>query len=215
MRNIIIAFLFVISSAKIAYGDFKDIYESVCNVRIELKDGYTGGTGFTYKEDKDFYYIMTAAHVVEDAVNITLIFYHNGISQPEVSGELHVQDYNKPESVHEGFRVRDAALIKVNKNKLTFSPKIIPLADENYRIKRNDKIVSLGCPNSTWPSAFLGAVDKLIPERFYFWPDIAGGRSGSPVYNEDCSLVIGIAIWHTNSGAVAINHLGISKHNLN
>ena len=73
---------------------------------------------------------------------------------------------------------------------------------------------SLGSPNLRWPSAFLGSVNYSLPERFFFNPDVIGGRSGSPVYDKDCTMVIGVIIWSTHEGGCAISPLGISRHNL-
>mgnify|MGYP003333932074 CR=1 FL=1 len=217
MKRFALAVVLLLSSYGILDADTLDSYNSVCTIHVELEKSWTGGTGFVYKEDKNFFYVMTAGHVIDGCIkNYCLLhFFNNGKAVDAVQGEISKKDYNKSETIDESELVRDIAILKVKKTDFkNFQPTIIPLAPANKRIAIDETVFSLGCPNLRWPSAFLGSVNHSIPERFFFSPDVIGGRSGSPVYDKNCTMVIGVVIWSTPNGGCAISPLGISRHDL-
>ena len=210
--SLVLLFAFV----NVGNAEILDAYNSVCTIHVELEEGWSGGTGFVYEEDKDYYFVMTAGHVVDGCIQkfCLLNFFDSGKALESVKGEIFKVDFVRTETINDDIEIRDIAVLKVAKKDLKdFSPKVIPLAPADKNMAEDEKVFSLGCPDLRWPSAFLGRISRAISERYYFKPNVIGGRSGSPVYNEDCTMVIGVVIWTTPDGGVAISPYGIHLHN--
>lgn len=164
--------------------------DSIANSICRVNNGHGFCTGWCYKEDADHYYIITAGHFtggLTDDMDIKVNLYH--------SGEIKTVCAKKVFHIYEEKTVNDLSVVKIKKTDLGDYPK---LGLVKFGSSSNSKIIwTYGCPDGKWPTAFKGrylAQSKDYVDMFDFSPPIIPGRSGSPVFNEDASEVIGMII---------------------
>ncbi|MGE7113802.1 S1C family serine protease [Lysinibacillus sp. NPDC047702] len=159
-----------VSTRLSAQEDIKTYKKSV----VEVSTGSSKGTGFSISPDG---LIITNAHVVEDALTLSVIFPEEGIMQAKL-----VQSY--PDV--------DLAILKVTGDKLPS----LPLArDPTY--SRNEHVYFIGNPLAFTGIANEGTLLESIQLEDWKEPvmmmkaPVYRGNSGSPVLNSD-GEVIGI-----------------------
>jgi S1-C subfamily serine protease len=148
--------------------------------------GHGTGTYLTYKDNA---YIITAAHVIQDA---------------DFSGVIHNKEIYWVEPLIV-FTDRDIAILRVATipNKESVDLKKVKVAK---KIEIGDRLVYTGYPNLTGPLTIFGTVAGYSGEtsvilQSYAW----GGASGSLILNEKGELVgilSGIELAHTDLGRV-------------
>lgn len=191
-----------------AFGDINDILNSTCLVN-------NWGTGSVFAEDKTHYWIITAGHCVVDEDSEPLfeqdvVFFHDGTKSDKIKSELvwHVLEKNimfsngmYKEWVTDKEITKDLALLKIKKSDLKNypAPETTPIANLNEKIKKNQIVVSSGCPNGGWPTAFKARVYQVNDHVFKFSPFPKRGRSGSGIYDEDGERLLGVVV--ANTGA--------------
>lgn len=168
----------------------------------------SGGSGVIFKVDKENLYIFTASHVVSEKKNfeikkddpkveftlkqVKVQFFVDGFSSPRIDAKLHWRSY-------EVNTYNDLAMISIKKADLRnyTLPKPIPIADKNRTLNFRETIISCGCPNLSWPTLWFGHVAARQESlyTFKFNPPPIGGRSGSAIFNENGTKVLGIIIW--------------------
>ncbi len=141
---------------------------------VEVSTGDSKGTGFAISEDG---YILTNDHVIEDALQLTVVFPDDGLYEAEV-----VASY--PEI--------DTALIKVDGEDLPY----LDLAT-SPAYEPEEAIYFIGNPLSFTGIANKGTLLEFVQLEDWTQPvmmmqaPVYKGNSGSPVINEQ-GLVIGI-----------------------
>ncbi len=183
-----------------SFSNFSDAgIDSISNSICRVDNGFGFCTGWCYKEDADYYYLITAGHFthgVTDDMKLKVTLYH--------SGELKVVEASKVFHVYEEKTPNDLTVVKIKKSALDNYPKF-----ELVKLGTNhdSKILwTYGCPDGKWPTAFKGRFlkeSKDYVDMFDFSPPIIPGRSGSPIFNES-SEVIGMIVMV----AVKIDALG-------
>lgn len=213
-------FVFLILCSSPTYAGVLEAIQSVC--KIKEIDGSDCGSGGAYLQDEDYIYVITAGHVVENIkTSVCLVeCYPNGRPIQAVAGIITHKDYKsrKISEVEVDEPFRDLAIIRIEKSQFKSDkdyPKCIKLAT-SHSLKLDDQILSIGCSGPEiplkYPAMFNGYVSKLGNERFWFQPNVVAGRSGSPVFDTSGDNIVGIVIWRTNNGGMAIDAKGISEH---
>jgi S1-C subfamily serine protease len=188
--------LFLILFPTIASAD--DIEKTMSSVaKIETTTGV--GTGVVIDENEDNFYVLTAAHVLGEAEDCEMYFYVNGEQSAEkFPGKVVWKDHQETPATAKFDKVKDLAYVKVAKIDLTGTPypTVKKLAKRGSGLKPKDKLFSVGCPNGNWPSGFMGHAIKTDSNVLWFKPNIIPGRSGSPIFDKNGEVVVGIVIWY-------------------
>jgi len=227
--------LIVLLASSTCFGSIQEAMQSTVRFYTYYEvdvDGKTikrrsGGSGVVYKEDDTHLFLLTAAHIMPekkdmvvekdgpkiefDRTKITAQFFTNGFSSPEIEAKL-LWSHLRGSSIY-----NDMAELSVKKSDLGRYPlpKPIPLAEKTKGVRYKDRIMSCGCPNLSWPTAWFGHVSEtpFSVNVFKFIPPPIGGRSGSAIFNMDGTKVIGIIIWKSSGsgGGTAISPYGIHR----
>jgi S1-C subfamily serine protease len=145
------------------------------------------------------YYILTAAHVVEDKTIVNIELYNLEI----ITGTVVITD-----------TIKDLALIKPQFN--TAKIYSAHLAPENYQAYLFTPIYTLGCSLGLAPRPSSGIISAINSDSWEVSSPILPGNSGGPVYDAHTYEVIGIAVWvkvyngqlvTTMAGVVPINQI--------
>lgn len=150
--------------------DIKEYKKAV----VEITTGESKGTGFAISENG---YILTNEHVIDDALQLTVVFPDDGIYEAEVI---------------ESFPSIDLAVIKVNGDKLPY----LELA-ESYSPTTKEHVYFIGNPLYFTGIANEGTIlestllEDWTEQVMMMKAPVYKGNSGSPVLSED-GKVIGI-----------------------
>ena len=189
MRNLLILLFFAVSQP-VCFASLEDALNATC--KVSTKQG--AGSGVVYAQDDKHFYIGTAAHVILNNKNEALAsettFYNNGFRSHKIKSEIMFWAYKEK-------TVTDFAIIRVKKEDFRNypHPKPVPFAKKDYNIDRLDVVISYGCARGGWPTGWKGHVTETSPEGIKVKPFPIQGRSGSAVFNEDASRVLGIIVW--------------------
>jgi len=163
-------------SSPAAGFDRMQVFDSVC--RVECGEGM--GSGCCIGSDSEYVYIITNAHVA-DKTFAKCTFWRRGQSSLPASAER----------VHYDLQ-RDVAILRVPVRLFAGHPPKAYTLDFNRRPKAGEEIISAGCANGSWATAFRGHVTEAVEDQFYFLPPPADGRSGSPVLSADGKRLVGL-----------------------
>jgi len=157
------------------------------------------GTGILFHEDEKHVYILTAGHVVEGYKTLHTLFFKTGLPSPVMEVKVLLKKYKKD-------TIEDVAIVTVEKKAFGKYPipKPIPLAAKGEEVKAKQRLISAGCPGGRWPNAFIGAAMIVGKDAYRFIPRPLKGRSGSGVFDEDGTKILGVIIWAGQMDGVAI-----------
>lgn len=170
------------------YGDRLDrIYDAT--VRVSVSGGT--GTGTIFKEDAQFYYILTNAHVAT-ANRVGLEFTKNHYPSPRYQGEVTYR------VLRSGV---DVAVVRVAKSALPagIDLPVIPLAKSNEVVKELFLVTS-GCQAGERPSIQNTITTRDTNNLIYYLPTSRPGRSGSALVSRDGKTIQGLVAWMTDRG---------------
>ncbi len=165
------------------------VYNAVVMIESDANGTYAGsGSGFVYKVDDDFAYIMTNHHVIADATGLNVLFSDKNEAKAKLLGS---DEY------------LDIAILQVEKK---YAKQIAPIG-KNSEVKLGDTIFAIGSPvggeyyNTVTSGIISGINRKLtvsvnaredwIMEAIQVDAAINPGNSGGPLLN-DSGEVIGI-----------------------
>ena len=160
---------FLKTSARLSSNETVQEYKKAV---VEVSTGSSKGTGFSISEDG---YIVTNSHVIEDALQLTIVFPDDGIMEAEI-----VADY--PEV--------DLAILKVNQTELPY----LKLAETFEEVQQH--VTFIGNPLAFTGIANEGNVIGFTKTRLdtsvsMLDAPVYKGNSGSPVIASD-GTVIGV-----------------------
>ena len=166
------------------------VYDAVVMVRTYKKNAVVStGSGFVYKEDSNYDYIMTNHHVVDGGDKWTVIT----SDDTEIEGTVMGSD-----------EYLDLAIIRVKKS----SSLSVAVIGDNTKVKLGDKVFTVGSPlgyeyRNTVTSGILSGKDRLVEvavnsdsedwvmEVLQIDAAVNPGNSGGPLVNTN-GEVIGI-----------------------
>lgn len=188
ISNVCLATQEVASNLVQEYGDRLDrIYDAT--VRVSVSGGT--GTGTIFKEDGQFYYILTNAHVAT-ANKVGLEFTKNHYPSPRYQGEV-------------TFRVLrsgvDVAVVRIAKGALPagIDLPVIPLATAD-QVSKELLLVTSGCQAGERPSVQNTLTTRDTSNLIYYLPTSRPGRSGSSLVSRDGKTIQGLVAWMTDRG---------------
>jgi S1-C subfamily serine protease len=206
VKNILIGVALIFSMVAISEvvvlchkGEQRPNFNKIITSTVEIRVGMVGGAGIITKIDKDFFYILTAKHVVECKGQID-------IQVNDSKGKL-IRINNIPrENVFQDTEV-DLALIKVAKIKGNFN--YIPLS--KTKLKVGDDIYTIGHPAGMHYTINKGIVSNYSKRvfggnrKYYVMLSVPSwcGNSGGAVFNsknELVGIVVGIMYVLDNTG---------------
>lgn len=194
------AFLLSVLTTQWVHADMDSAYRATCRVHAS---GHAG-TGCVYAQDAENYYVLTNAHVAGTTPGAAMqcVFNDRGhersVSGKTIWGTL-------VESAH-----RDQALIAIPQTQFTdFQPAIIPLAPRGATLAKGQTVLSVGCPRATWAGLWRGHIESVGSTTMDFLPIPAGGRSGSAIFDETGTYIIGLITWNAGETGRAQNIEGI------
>lgn len=180
-----------------AQAAIEDCIEATVRVRAAA-DGGTG-TGCCVNKTDSHLFILTNHHVAGGpGSQVTVEFWHRGFQSNTCTGYVVAAQIDQ--------RI-DAALVAVARELVSpVDPPVIPLGEPGMEPKVGDTVVSVGCAAGAWPSAFKGNVKSILGshQHVYFSPPVANGRSGSALFNEDGSRVVGLIAWRSDAEQAGI-----------
>jgi hypothetical protein len=199
MKSLLMVALLFFVTPLVAKASLEDVGKATCKV---YSDEGTG-TGIVFLENEDYYYILTAAHVV---------FANDGHIDNELEVEFFVNGFQSRKMVartdmafYLPATTTDVAVLKMSKVELGQYPKpsVIPLARSNEKISTNDVVLTYGCPQGRWPSGQVGHVTFYRSDGMTIKPYPMSGRSGSGVFDESGQKILGIIIWKNGMSVTA------------
>ena len=150
------------------------VIPAVVVIHTTVLEGTKQGSGFIFNPNG---YILTNAHVVLDAVSLTVTL-HNGAS---VEGEIIFADEEN-----------DVAVIKILADNLP----IVKMGDSS-KIRAGDPVFAIGAPYGLDNTVTAGVISNKLRDvskpMGYIQTDVSinPGNSGGPLFNDE-GLVIGI-----------------------
>lgn len=164
-----------------AQASIPDAIQATCRIL----DGEGGvGTGCVFSVQRGYVWVQTNAHVVENLPTVYCEFFREGRQSKPLAGRVYARVNNNEV---------DAAIVAIPEVAFAgMTPKPIPIAPQNYVAKQGDVIVSVGCPNAHWPSAFAGHILGYRGTDMIFEPSPDKGRSGSAIFDANGDKIIGL-----------------------
>ena len=177
-RLSLVALLVIVLVAVLALAACGDPIDAT----VRLSAGGTLGTGTVFRDDEEGVWILTCRQVVGSNRTMQVDLWRNGWqATTQVTGQVRSVGTQT-----------DSAVVFVPASALgDYRPPVIPFATRRGQV--GDTILSVGCPNGTWPTMFRGHLIKSdLPGCLSFVPPPAGGRSGSGILKEDGAAILGV-----------------------
>ena len=164
-------------------------FQKMKQATVEIKVGKPGGAGVIVKEDKEYLYILTAKHIINNQGKVRVRLLTTSTERPvvEIDRKLITTSSNV-----------DLALIKVPKPKGEFV--VLKIAEEN-KPQIGDKIYTIGHPVGTRFTVNEGLLSNYTAKTYggrqaqyiLISAPSFNGNSGGAVVNTETEL-IGIAV---------------------
>ena len=163
------------------------IYEAT--VRVSVAGGT--GTGTIFREDEQYYYILTNAHVATNK-EVGLEFTKDHYPSPRFKGSLVTR------VMRSGI---DIAVVRIAKSALPsgLTLPVIPLATPE-QVTSELLLVTSGCQAGERPSVQLTLTTRPTNGLIYYLPTSRPGRSGSALISRDGKTIQGLVAWMTDRG---------------
>ena len=175
-----------------AVAGINEILDATCKIKI----GKFSGTATVFKEDAEYYWLISAGHVGYPGTKGTACFYLKGEPSQEIPLEFVWRTWKKGTS-------DDLAFYKFKKPK-DLKIKVIPLAPKYYKVTNNEVILTCGCAHGLWPTLWRGKVTDLTTQRVEFQPPVPIGRSGSGIFNEGGAVILAVIITSDSNHGQAV-----------
>lgn len=221
MRTLI-ALLFLCSN--LVASDFNRALDNSCIVSIPgiiavpergqmvIKVVSLESTGCVFKEDDEFYYVLTCGHQRKEETGYVLSFLRRGETV-----DIGATKYTSFDEVENEFKpdYKDYGVLFFYKKKaeelgLKFNP--IPISLKDFDIKRRYySVYRVGGMFDKSPRLVLSEhnISDVDENQFIASPKPFPGTSGSSIFNEDFTKIIGIQI---SSGGLCTRTSFIARH---
>ncbi len=183
-------------------ADIGEALESVVKVYTDK----AAMTGVCYKEDGKYYYILSAGHGLKKSKNCFVRSFYEGYESHEMRAEVIKLDFVETPINREQIKINDLAVIRLSKRELQRfqKPKVIPLAKSDFLLETHTRIFSAGSPYFKHPVGWFGHINRNVEDNVYFSPKVAPGQSGSPLFNREGTVIVGIIVWYIDNEGVAV-----------
>jgi hypothetical protein len=187
-----------------ASADLETAYLATCKVHIP---GGRSGSGCCYAIQDGFAYVLTNAHVGgEVGSQRECVFIRRGYKSQRLPAVTVFSTGYGPGSP------QDAAVLKIDANLFGgYVPPAIPIIEEEYKIQVGQTVATAGSPNGEWPSVRVGHVLSADSDIVVFTPPSIPGQSGSALFNEDGTRIVGLIAWGNGSTGLGMTNNGIRR----
>jgi len=178
-----------------------DVIQKDGSVKKEKRKGFQlrVGTGVIFHDDEKHVYILTAGHVVSGRIgDLYTLFFKTGKPSSMMKPQVLFEKYRKN-------TIEDVAILSLEKKAFGDYPipKSIPISNEH--VKPNQRLISAGCPSGNWPNAFIGSATMVGHAGFRFIPRPTKGRSGSGIFDDAGTKILGVLILQGPGDGIAIS----------
>ncbi len=181
MRSFLMVLTFVFAFAPPADGALSDCIDATC--RLRAPDGGTG-TGCVFEVSQGRVFVITNRHVVGDASTMQCVFWRRGHQSMELPGEVLVRS-----------PAVDVAVVTLPAAAFgRRPPRAVPIAPRATQLVEGQTLTSVGCARGAWATGWKGHVSGYAGENLCFTPPPADGRSGSALFDEQGTRIVGL-IW--------------------
>jgi hypothetical protein len=205
--GLVVAVMAVMCSG-LAMAGLSECIDATCRVSVDTGSQYrTAGTGCAVGRLADTQVaqgsvlVLTNAHVVERAATAHCEFWVYGHKSKPLPGRVIARD-----------SALDMAMIQISTSQFGGRlPSIVPLAPSGTVIRPGQTLLSVGCANGHWASAWRGHAVSLAGTELKFRPGPESGRSGSAIFDASGSYVVGL-LRARNTDTVTSATLGIATN---
>lgn len=187
------AFGIILHSCATARGDIAEAMDAIVRVRSSGRVG----TGCVFRRDEQSVYVLTNDHVVEPDSNVKCEFFVRGVCSKPLPGRVifHRRHDNTDQ---------DVAVVQVATQYFgPYLPHVVPLAKPGT-VKYVGPFITCGCPEGNWASAYKASLRQAYSGVVIFSPAPKQGRSGSPLFNEAGTEIVGLVAWNNTQEGTGI-----------
>jgi S1-C subfamily serine protease len=197
MKKLLLTLLFIFVFCATALSkelSLNEITESSCRISVRG----SSGSGITVFFDKNYFFILTNAHVIGNNQTAEVEYFKHGVKTDKIQARVVWKRHEERTDI-------DFALLTVPATAFNSSnmPRVIPLAPKELELKGNEYLASVGYPYAKWASGFEGRLIGKNSTRVFFIPPPEPGRSGSGVCinvqmsdNSISTYVAGLVTWN-------------------
>jgi len=155
--------------------------------------GNARGSGVIFDSDADSYRVLTNAHVVgRTGSRVSLEFEHSGYRSGRISGRVVRSHIARNSSI-------DLAIVALPRSEFPGPMPVVPLAGVGFK-EGTPTVLTCGAQGGAAVSLQRGHIVRRTRSLIYYKPEALPGRSGSPLFNESGSHIIGLVAWRTGDG---------------
>lgn len=167
--------------------------DKVLRASCRIFAGNARGSGVIFDCDEDSYHVLTNAHVVGRVGNrVRLEFEHSGYRSGPIPGRVVRSHIARNTSI-------DLAIVELPRSAFPGPMPVVPLAGVGFK-DESPTVLTCGAQGGAAVSLQRGHIVRRTRGLIYYKPEALPGRSGSPLFNEDGSRVIGLVAWRTGDG---------------
>jgi hypothetical protein len=176
--------------------------DRVLRASCRIFAGNARGSGVIFDADADSYHVLTNAHVVGRVGNrVMLEFEHSGYRSGPIPGRVVRSHIARNTSI-------DLAIVELPRSRFPGPMPVVPLAGVGFT-DESPTVLTCGAQGAA-VSLQRGHIVRRTRGLIYYKPEALPGRSGSPLFNEDGSRVIGLVAWRTGDGhGLAMNSAAV------
>ncbi|QDT10916.1 trypsin-like peptidase domain-containing protein [Planctomycetes bacterium K23_9] len=191
--------LFAVVSLGVAIHANDDSADRVLRASCRIFAGNARGSGVIFDTDEDSYHVLTNAHVVGRIGNrVSLEFEHSGYRSGRIPGRV-VRSHNARNTSI------DLAIVELPRSEFPGPMPVVPLAGVGFK-EETPTVLTCGAQGGAAVSLQRGHIVRRTRSLIYYKPEALPGRSGSPLFNESGSHIIGLVAWRTGDGhGLAVN----------
>ncbi|TWT69721.1 trypsin-like peptidase domain-containing protein [Crateriforma conspicua] len=181
------------AAAAIADSPDPDSTDRVLRASCRIFAGNARGSGVIFDADEDNYHVLTNAHVVGRVGNrVRLEFEHSGYRSRPIAGRVVRSHIARTASI-------DLAIVELPRSSFPGPIPVVPLAEVGFK-DDSPTVLTCGAQGGAAVSLQRGHIVRQTRGLIYYKPEALPGRSGSPLFNDDGSRVIGLVAWRTGDG---------------
>ncbi|MBB3210617.1 hypothetical protein FHS27_006465 [Rhodopirellula rubra] len=192
MCRISLTLLAVVSLGTAIHAN-EDSTDRVLRASCRVFAGNARGSGVIFDADEDNYHVLTNAHVVGRVGNrVSLEFEHSGYRSRPIAGRVVRSHIARTTSI-------DLAIVELPRSAFPGPMPVVPLAEVGFK-DDSPTVLTCGAQGGAAVSLQRGHIVRQTRGLIYYKPEALPGRSGSPLFNDDGSRVIGLVAWRTGDG---------------
>ncbi|MBN2579124.1 MAG: trypsin-like peptidase domain-containing protein [Pirellulales bacterium] len=192
--DVVFLLMSLMFACTVAGASVQECIDATCRITTPLDArGECGvGSGCVFLKAGGGVYVLTAAHVVEGTNRCSCEFWHSGHLSRPIEASVTQRDPRN-----------DTAILALRESDFQgYPPLAIPIAPHGLGVRPGDQIISVGCANGSWSTAWSGHCLGFVKDRIAFMPAPAQGRSGSALFDAGGQYIVGMVNARTADGTM-------------